>query len=122
MNTPICDFVRDYTHKSTVRMHMPGHKGHPFLGFEQNDITEFRGADDLYHPSGIILESEKNASYLFGCPTFYSTEGSSHCIRAMVYLATIHARQQNKKPCIAAVCNVHKSFLTAIIHLDTCVK
>lgn len=122
MNTPICDFVRDYTHKDTMRMHMPGHKGQPFLGFEQNDITEFAGADDLYHPTGIIHESEKNASDLFGCPTFYSTEGSSHCIRAMVYLATIHARHQNKKPCIAAVCNVHKAFLTAIIHLDVPVK
>ncbi len=122
MNTPICDFVQDYIQKNTVRMHMPGHKGKPFLGIEQNDITEFAGADDLYHPTGIIRESEKNASDLFGCPTFYSTEGSSHCIRAMVYLATIYARQQNKKTCIAAVCNVHKAFLTATIHLDTEIK
>lgn len=122
MNTPICDFVRDYAQKNTVRMHMPGHKGKPFLGIEQNDITEFPGADDLYHPTGIISESEKNASDLFGCPTFYSTEGSSHCIRAMVYLATIHAKQQNQKPFIAAVCNVHKAFLTAVVHLDVDVK
>ncbi len=122
MNTPICDFVCDYAQKNTTRMHMPGHKGASFLGFEEKDITEIEGADDLYNPTGIIAESEKNASELFGCHTFYSTEGSSHCIRAMVYLAAIHAKQQNRKPRIAAVCNVHKAFLTAIVHLDIDVK
>lgn len=122
MNTPICDFVKEYIKSDSTRLHMPGHKGVSFLGFEQLDITEFSGADDLYNPTGIIAQSEKNASELFGCPTFYSTEGSSHCIRSMVYLAVIHAKSINKKPCIAALCNAHKTFLTAVTHLDVDVR
>ena len=70
---------------------MPGHKGRGPLGCEELDITEIPGADSLYEASGIIAESEANASALFGCPTFYSTEGSSHCIRAMLFLAMQYA-------------------------------
>lgn len=122
MNTPIYDFVSEYINKKNIRLHMPGHKGVHALGIEDRDITEFFGADDLYNPQGIIAESEKNASRLFGCPTFYSTEGSSHCIRAMVYLASIYAKSKSKKPCIGALCNAHKAFLTAVVHLDVQVK
>ena len=32
MNTPICDFVRQYREKRPVRLHMPGHKGRMILG------------------------------------------------------------------------------------------
>ena len=98
---------------------MPGHKGLGFLGFEDKDITEISDADSLYEACGIIKESEKNASSLFGCDTFYSTEGSSQCIRAMVYLASLHAKQQGKKPLIAAGRNAHKTFLSAAALCDT---
>lgn len=118
MNTPICDFVRQYNEKHSIRMHMPGHKGKDFLGFEHLDITEFEGADDLYHPTGIIDESEKNASYLFGCPTYYCTEGSSQCIRAMMYLLVLYAKKQGIKPIIAAGRNAHKAFTSAAALLD----
>ena len=83
MNTPILDFVRRYGSGNALRLHMPGHKGKGPLGIEAEDITEIDGADSLYEASGIIRESEENASSLFGCRTFYSTEGSSLCIRAM---------------------------------------
>ena len=119
MNTPICDFVRRYCDSGTMRLHMPGHKGQGPLGFEQLDITEISGADSLYEASSVIAESERNASLLFGCPTFYSTEGASQCIRAMVYLAMLHAKQQGKQPLIAAARNVHKTFLSAAALLDT---
>lgn len=92
---------------------MPGHKGSELLGFERYDITEIGGADTLYEADGIIKESEKNASQLFGCETFWSTEGSSQCIRAMVYLAVLYAKQQGKKPLIAAGRNAHRTFLSA---------
>lgn len=118
MNTPICDFVREYNEKNSIRMHMPGHKGADKLGFEHLDITEFQGADDLYHPNGIIAQSEKNASLLFGCPTYYCTEGSSQCIRAMMYLLTIYAKKQGKKPIIVAGRNAHKTFISAVALLD----
>ena len=113
MNTPICDFVRRYSESGTLRLHMPGHKGAGFLGCEHLDITEISGADSLYEADGIIRQSEENASALFGCPTFYSTEGSSQCIRAMIYLATLG---RNRK--IAAGRNAHKTFLTAAALLD----
>ena len=87
MITPIHDFVKTYTASGPVRLHMPGHKGRGPLGCEALDLTEIPGADSLYEASGIIARSEANASRLFGCPTFYSTEGSSHCIRAMLLLA-----------------------------------
>lgn len=97
---------------------MPGHKGTPFLGPETMDITEISGADDLFHPSGIIAESELNAGRLFGCHSFYSTEGSSLCIRAMLYLCTIYAQRIKKKPVIAAGRNAHKVLLSAAALLD----
>lgn len=118
MNTPVCDFVNKYSEKKSLRMHMPGHKGNGALGIESLDITEINGADSLYEASGIIRESEENASSLFGCRTFYSTEGSSQCIRAMLYLAVLYAKQQGRKPVIAAGRNAHKTFLIASALLD----
>ena len=118
MNTPICDFVRRYAEKNALRLHMPGHKGKGPLGAEKLDITEIDGADSLFEASGIIAQSEENAGKLFGADTFYSTEGSSHCIRAMLYLAVTFAKSQNKKPIIAAARNVHKAFLSAAALLD----
>jgi len=118
MDTPICDFVREYSLSNALRLHMPGHKGSSVLGMEQLDITEIDGADSLYEASGVIAKSEDNASRLFGCPTFYSTEGSSQCIRAMLYLTLLYARMKEKKPIVAAVRNVHRTFLTAVAMLD----
>ena len=122
MHTPICDFVRKYADQDMLRFHMPGHKGSGFLGLERLDITEISGADSLYEAGGIIRESEENASALFGCPSFYSTEGSSLCIRATLYLALLHAKQAGKAPRIAAARNVHKTFISAAALLDLDVK
>ena len=119
MTTPICDFVRGYAESRTVRLHMPGHKGSAVLGMERLDITEILGADSLYEADGIIAESERNAGGLFGANTFYSTEGSSQCIRAMLYLAVLCARGQGiDRPVIAAGRNAHKTFLSAAALLD----
>ena len=89
MNTPICDFVKNYEKKHPVRAHMPGHKGIDMLGFEKYDITEIFGADELYMPNSIIAESEKNASEIFGARTLYSAGGSTLSVQAMVYLLTL---------------------------------
>lgn len=113
MNTPIADFLREYEKSPTVRFHMPGHKGRAYLGCEGLDITEIMGADSLYEADGIIAESEANASRLFGSKaTFYSTEGSSQCIRAMLYLLIMNC-PIGSKPLILAARNVHKSFIYA---------
>lgn len=120
MNTPICDFARSFAKSSPIRLHTPGHKGKSMLGFEYLDITETEGADDLYNADGIIRESELNASELFGSDTFYSCEGSSLCIRAMLYLAQIYARANGKPTVIAAGRNAHRSFLSgaALLGMD----
>ncbi len=119
MNTPICDFVREYNEKNPHRFHMPGHKGNTLLGFESLDITEIDGADSLYEAEGIIKMSEENASRLFNSLTFYSTEGSSQCIKAMLYLLCLNG---DKKPLIWAGRNAHKSFLSACVLSDFDVK
>lgn len=121
MNTPIVDFVKKYADSDSLRLHMPGHKGNTFLGCEKFDITEIGGADVLYSADGIIAESQQNATKLFGTKaTLYSTEGSSLCIRAMLYLVKSYARQFGKKPIIAASRNAHKTFVTAasLLNLD----
>lgn len=118
MNTPIFDFARKYADSSICRLHMPGHKGESSLGCEPLDITEIKGADSLFECSGIIRESEENASRIFGSRTYYSTEGSSLCIRAMVYLSMLHAKESGKKCVILAPRNVHKTFLSAVALLD----
>ena len=112
MNTPICDFINKYISNDTLRMHMPGHKGKEQLGFEKFDITEIVGADSLYHADGIIKESELNATGLFGSgATFYSTEGSSHVIRAMLYLLRLYSGQNDGY--VLAGRNAHSSFISA---------
>lgn len=119
MTTPILDFVSRYSENQPLRLHMPGHKGRNVLGMERADITEIPGADVLYHPTGIILESEENAASLFGTGrTVYSTEGSSLPIRAMVYLTSLYARKSGKQPLIVAGRNAHKVFITAAALLD----
>ena len=123
MNTPICDFARDYAAKGPLRLHMPGHKGVGALGVEALDITEVPGADVLYAPEGIIAESEANAAALFGsAKTVYSTEGSSLCIRAMLYLAQLWAKTQGRAARILAARNAHKTFLSAVALLDVDVE
>ena len=119
MRTPIVDFVNSYAKKDTARLHMPGHKGVSFLGCEKMDITEIRGADELYDAEGIIAESEKNAESLFGFgKTVYGTEGSSQCIRAMLFLALQGAERTGGRPVVLAARNAHKAFLYSCALLD----
>ena len=116
METPIADFVRRYADSGMIRAHMPGHKGKPFLGCETLDITEIQGADSLYEAEGIIRRSESYAGELFGSGrTVYSTEGSSQCIRAMLYLALTCG---NGSRTVVAARNVHRAFVYAAALLD----
>lgn len=119
MTTPIVDFVRRYAQSGTSRLHMPGHKGQSLLGFEPWDITEIKGADELYGADGIIAQSEANATRLFGTVhTYYSTEGSSQCIRAMLCLALQAAPAAGQRPVLLAARNAHKALLYAAALLD----
>lgn len=94
---------------------MPGHKGIGALGIEKYDLTEIVGADELYSPSGIIRESEENATTLFKTAhTFYLTEGSTLGIKAMLALAT----EGIKSPRILAARASHKALIYAAALLD----
>ena len=119
MNTPIHDFIKNYIESGTARLHVPGHKGAGPTGFEPWDITEIAGADELYGACGIIAESERNAAGLFGSgATFYSCEGSSLCIRAMLYLALSNRAPSKSRPVALAARNAHKAFLYAAALCD----
>ncbi|MCR5706917.1 MAG: aminotransferase class V-fold PLP-dependent enzyme [Ruminococcus sp.] len=117
MDTPIYDFLKGYAASGTVRCHMPGHKGRlPALGSEL-DITEISGADSLFEASGIIRESERGMSSLYGtADTFYSAGGSTLCIQAM-----LAAMKQEGRTVVAAR-NVHRAFLNAAALLGLDVK
>lgn len=118
MNTPVADFVKRYVDMDIARLHMPGHKGKPFLGCEHLDITEVKGADALFEAEGILAESEANATELFGSRrTCYSTEGSSHAIRAMLYLALTN-RPAGASSTVVAARNIHRAFVSAAALLD----
>ena len=82
MNTPICDFVRDYNVPGKIRMHMPGHKGRGTGRLsEALDITEIHGADALYEASGIIRELfyllRKAASWALASSTIFCMPAAS---------------------------------------------
>ena len=114
MKTPIYDFLRKYSESGSVRMHMPGHKGLGVLGCESLDITEISGADVLYSADGIIEESENNLTSLYGTEhSFYSTEGSTLSIKAMLAIAV---SGRSKK--VLAARNAHKAFIYAAAMLD----
>lgn len=117
MKTPIFDFIKSYSEGKSARFHMPGHKGVGELGCEKYDITEILGADVLYSADGIIAESEDNLTSLYGTAhSFYSTEGSTLCIKAMLRLAGERAGEE--RPLILAARNVHASFVRAAALLD----
>lgn len=119
MKTPILDFVKQYREAKESRFHMPGHKGKSFLGMEDMDITEIDGADVLYSADGIIKESEDNLSSLFGTAhSFYSAEGSTLVIKAMLTL--VSQNKNGERPLILAGRNAHKAFIygAALLDLD----
>lgn len=119
MKRPIVDFVEKYAKSDTARFHMPGHKGRDSFGIAKYDITEIPGADVLYSPDGIILESESNATEIFHTGhTFYSAEGSTLAIKAMLALT----KANSKSNLILAARNAHKAFLYASALLDIEVK
>jgi len=119
MNTPISDFVKGYAASGTARFHMPGHKGR---GDFACDLTEIKGADELYAADGIILESENNATALFGSAhSYYSAEGSTLAIKAMLTLAASEC-EAGEKPLFVAARNIHKAFVYGAAMLDADVE
>lgn len=118
-SAPVWEFLQGYRRAGMRRFHMPGHKGTAGpLGCEPWDLTEIQGADSLYEASGVIARSERGTAALFGSgATFYSTEGSSQCLKAMLYLA-LQNRPAGTAPVVLAARNIHKAFVHAAALLD----
>lgn len=103
--------LASYAEEDYLPMHMPGHKrcdGFPYpapLPFKF-DITEIDGFDDLNHPEGIFLESQRLAASLWGSDEcIYSVNGSSGAILAGIRGSL--AGKKSKKVLMARGC--HKS-------------
>lgn len=114
MSLPIKEFTDGYAEKETIRAHMPGHKGkgEPFNSL---DITEIKGADSLFEAEGIIYQSEKKASEIFGSyKTLYSAGGSTLCIYTMLSMCLMGSPSRK----IVAARNCHRAFLNACVMLD----
>lgn len=98
--------------KGQIPFHMPGHKRASFAHLEginyRIDFTETPDSDDLHHPSGLLLESQKTLSELFGTVrSYYSVNGSTGCILAAIRAVTA----SGQKALIARNC--HKSVFNA---------
>jgi len=56
-------------HKSSIRLHMPGHKGKNLTSGHEElyslDLTELSDTDNLHHASGMISEAQKQAAQLY---------------------------------------------------------
>ncbi len=121
--TPITDFLTRYAASGFSRFHMPGHKGAPPEGFPAFlraacpcDLTEIRGADELYEPEGVIARAEDFAASVYRSGwTAYSAGGSTLCILTMVAAALRAAGRPEGGEVIAAR-SAHLSFVNACVH------
>lgn len=121
METPIYDFLKQYSESGTVRFHMPGHKGrcpHPALSaISAYDLTEIEGADSLFEADGIIEQAERNASALFHTQeTMFLTGGSTLGIQTMLS-SVLHPGDA-----VIAARNAHRAFINtcALLDLSVC--
>ena len=116
----IRDFLMKHAEKSTRSFHMPGHKGagiYRECGYGEflermmdGDITEIRGADNLFKAEGIIEETAQKYARLYQVKRSYLlVNGSSGGIIAGI-LASVNP---GKKLIMARNC--HKSVFNAVI-------
>ncbi len=79
-----------YAAADTARFHMPGHKGRELMGslgagIALWDVTEIDGTDDLHHPEGPILRTERAYAAAYGARhSFLLVGGSTAGILAML--------------------------------------
>lgn len=84
--------LTEYAKSDYYPYHMPGHKrnmtGRPLEDYYAIDITEIDGFDNLHQAEGILLETEKKASRLYGADeTFLLINGSTGGILAAISAA-----------------------------------
>ena len=109
----LIDALKAYT-KTATPMHMPGHMRSEDYGYLNRlgaglDITEIAGFDDLHNPSGILLDSMKDAAGLWGSDdSRFLVNGSTCGILASVYALSM----SGGRAVIAR--NAHKSLYHAL--------
>lgn len=80
--------------KTTIPMHMPGHKRNTDMAdylvtlAADRDVTELPDFDDLHHASGILHDSMKLASKLYGADHTYFLINGSTCGNISGIMAT----------------------------------
>ncbi|NBI06299.1 aminotransferase class I/II-fold pyridoxal phosphate-dependent enzyme [Senegalia massiliensis] len=114
MNTPLIKGLLEYSDKKNVRFHMPGHKGRTIYDLAKLipdiDVTEVEGTDNLHNPKGVINESQKRASNIYGTrKTFYSVNGTT----AGIYAAITSSVKPGEEILIQRNC--HKSIYNALV-------
>ena len=104
------------------RAHMPGHKGKALAGLRDTGTSPRSTARtalyeaDGHHPPA----ASRNAGELFGTrpDRAIPPEGSSQCIRAMLYLALDNRPKRAIPDVMVAARNVHRAFVYAAALLD----
>ncbi len=117
METPLYDFLKRYAAGNTVRLHMPGHKGHhPDSALQEMaryDITEIAGADSLFEAEGVIREAERNTAALYETgDTCFLAGGSTLGIQTMLACCCMPGDT------VLAARNAHKAFINTCALLD----
>lgn len=113
MPKPLYDAILKYVESFPERFHMPGHFGVDSDGaiYEsaKYDITELPFSDNLQAPSGLILESEKNAAKAYDVSaTLYFTNGAT----SAMFVALSALTKRGDKVIVQRAC--HKSVYSAI--------
>jgi len=109
---PLAEALDDLIRQNKARFHMPGHKGHMSGVLSEAsvyDFTEIPGADDLYSPTGPILEMEKRFACCYSSgASLLSAGGSTLCIQTMLFFARRLGR--------GIICsrNIHRSAVAAM--------
>ena len=87
---PLYQVLQHHIQSNPISFHVPGHKGG--LLFKEKsklfaaDITEITGMDDLYHPSGVLLEAQRLLTELYGSDqSLFLVNGSTVGNLAMIY-------------------------------------
>ncbi|MEG0430580.1 MAG: decarboxylase, partial [Anaerovoracaceae bacterium] len=113
------NFLENHANKNAISFHMPGHKGFGIFNrygygefltrIPEWDITEIPGADNLFHPEGIIKETMEDYKELYEARESYLLiNGTSSGIMGAL-LGTVP-----KGKTVLAARNCHKSVQSGI--------
>ncbi|HAE60869.1 MAG TPA: hypothetical protein DCG38_00800 [Eubacteriaceae bacterium] len=97
--------------KKNIKFHMPGHKSRPFTstGWEEFDITELNGTDNLNNPKKEIKDIEWRIAKSYGSKScIISVNGST----ALIMAGIMGSSREGDR--IGVVRNCHKSVFSAI--------